>query len=224
MTHSQLWVPRSRVALAWVMFCASCCVAACGGQDHGDPQASAPPLALEASLGSAPDEASEAVVMWNVTSGEPDYLYLWGRASVEGDSFKLVLHSRPPAAAMNNSGLGVGMIMLAPRSAGFRDGMQSDADEGLYENFRGASERQAIIYVDREQANARIEAMSSTLTADELKSAREHWLFDFPPGYSCGTARAAQSGEAFDGYAPIDCSKVEVRLGKLEEFEFPNWS
>ncbi|HMF27143.1 MAG TPA: hypothetical protein VKE42_00135, partial [Candidatus Cybelea sp.] len=174
---------RLRAAGACVVLCATFWVAACAGKEPREPASSTPALALEATIGSAPAEATEALVMWNVTSSDPHYLYLWGRANVEGDSFKLALQSRPPSGAMNDDGLGVGMILLVLRSAGVRDGMQLGSDDSLYKNFRGASERQVIIYVDREQA-------------------REDSLFDFPQGYSCGDARAAQSGETSDTYAP----------------------
>jgi hypothetical protein len=43
---------------------------------------------------------------------------------------------------MNSYGLGVGMILLAPRSVGVHDGMQSKADEqGSLARVSGAAER-----------------------------------------------------------------------------------
>jgi hypothetical protein len=199
-------------------------LAACGTENAGGSAASATAVSVEARLGSAPAAPSEALVLWGVSSGQPDYLYLWGRADVEHDSFKLALRGRPPAQAINSYGLGVGMIVIAARSAGLHDGMQSKEDEPSLQQALGASEQQAIIYVDHDQADAYIESMSATTTAAEREHAREHWLFDFPEGYSCGTGRAARSGETFDAYVPVDCSEVRVRLGDLDTFEFPNWT
>lgn len=206
---------RLRVAVACAML-----LAACGGDADGSPTS----LSITAQLGSTPREASEVLVLWNVTSGSPDYIYLWGRANFEGDSFELALRQRPPADAINNYGLGVGYLLISPRSVGLPDGKLTKDQVASLGTLSGGSERQAIIWVDHDQANARIDALAPMLTAEELERSRKHWLFDFPQGYSCGNGRPPRDGETFDGYEPIDCDQIEMRLGDLEAFEFPNWT
>jgi hypothetical protein len=104
-------------------------VSACGNQADGGSAPSATAIVVGAQLESTPAEASEALVLWTVSSGQPDYAYIWGRADVVGKSFK-----------------------------------------GSLERVSGAAERHAIIYVDRDRANAYIDAMSATATPH----------FDFP--------------------------------------------
>ena len=198
---------------------------ACSESDApGGSSASATSLALVQRLNTAPAADSEAVVVWTVTSGSPDYAYVWGRADVQGSSFNLRLQAPPPAEAINSYGLGVGIVLIVPTSARIRDGKQTDADEKLFAQAVGASERHAILYVEPERTRAAIEAMASKVTAEELQRAREHWLFDFPAGYSCGAARQAAAGETFDSFAPEDCNEVQIRSGALDDFEFPNWT
>jgi hypothetical protein len=221
MTHQDFCQSRLCARVASLALSAISLLAACGDQVDGTGGTA---VSVGARLGSAPAEASEALVTWVVTSGQPDYSYVWGRAAVEGDSLQIVLRSRPPADALNKYGLGVGMILVAPRAAGLRDGMQSEADEHLFDQISGASERHAIIYVDHDQANAYIDSMSSGASAGDVERAHEHWLFDFPQGYSCGEGRAAVADQGFDHYVPVDCSKVQVRLGDIDDFEFPNWT
>jgi hypothetical protein len=97
-------------------------------------------------------------------------------------------------------------------------------DDTLFKKLIGASEKHAIIYADHAAANTAIAAMRGTASAEEIKELEEFWLFDFPLGYSCGEARDAEPGQTFDTFVPVDCSKLEVRLGDLEQFEFPNWT
>lgn len=195
---------------------------ACGSDDAGGGPtgvASTTALSFASTLDAAPAEAADARVLWSVSSGQPDYLYAWGRAAVQDRSFTLTLSSRPPAEALNSYGLGVGLLVIAPRSLDVPDGVLSDDSDSLLAELLGASDRHAIIYVDHAQADAALQSLP-----DAGARARDHWLFDFPPGYSCGEAREAAPGETFDYYVPVDCSALEARLGDLDTFDFPNWT
>lgn len=208
-----------RAPLLFTAFSALC---ACGSDDGSGSTPTS--LSLATALASAPDQPSEAVVLWSVTSGQPDYVYVWGRAAVESTFFDLELRGRPPAEALNKYGLGVGVVVIVPRASELPSGKLSDSVEPVRENALGATERYALIYVDHEQARDAIDALAPTLTAAELDAAQEHWLFDFPPGYGCGVGRDPQSDEYFDSFVPVDCGEVEVRLGPLDTFNFVNWT
>src|SRR5262245_7305388 len=136
------------IRIQLVVASALLCVAACS--DEGGSGASATAVSVAGRLSSAPAEASDAAVIWSVTSGS-DYLYVWGRAEVSGVAFQLELRGRPPAEAINSYGLGVGLILIAPRSL-LREGKQTNTDMAMYKRVSGASERHAIIYVDHDQA------------------------------------------------------------------------
>lgn len=208
---------RSGVSLAACLVLVG--LSACASETEGGSTASAAGLSLQSTLPAAPAEASEVLVAWNVSSGPEDYAYIWGRAAVTDDSFKLNLPNPPPAEAINSYGLGVGLLVVMPVAAGVPDGRQSESDEDKFEQVTGASERHAIIYVDRERAEAEISAASP----DEVAEAREHWLFDFEAGYSCGVGKEAAPGETFDSYQPIGCDAVQIRMGN-GEFDFPDWT
>lgn len=186
-------------------------LSACASEIEGGSSASSTGLSLQDTLPAAPTVASEVLVAWNVSSGPDDYAYIWGRADVLDGSFELDLPSPPPAEAMNSYGLGVGLLVVMPTAAGIADGRQSESEEDKFEEVTGASERHAIIYVDRERAAA------------EISEAREHWLFDFETGYGCGVGKEAAPGETFDSYQPIGCDAVQIRMGN-GGFDFPDWT
>lgn len=199
------------------------CVALAGAQAcASELDASSAGLSLRNRLDPAPAEASEAIVAWNVTSGPSDYAYVWGRAPLQNGAFKLDMAGPPPAEALNSNGLGVGLILIVPRSSGILDGRQSEADEDKFESVVGASERHAIIYLDRAQAEAALSATAGA-TPEEAARAHDHWLFDFAQGYSCGVGKEAQPEEKFDSFVPVDCSTVVTRAGN-GEFDFPDWT
>lgn len=199
-------------------------LSACGSDDPGSSSVSANAMSLALKLDKAPPSASDAVVVWSVSSGSPDYAYLWGKAAVNDTTSRLELKTRPPAEAINSYGLGVGIVVIAPRSDQLHEGKQTDPDEGVLGQAFAASERHAIIYVDHERAEAWIAMKTAGATPDEVKRAHEHWLFDFPNGYACGEGRDAPAGETFDSYVPVDCDELKIRSGSLDDLEFPNWT
>jgi hypothetical protein len=61
--------------------------------------------------------------------------------------------------------------------------------------------------------------------ASRIARRRPTWaFFDFPDGYSCGVGKEKAPGEVFDSFAPVDCDEVKIRLGDLNDFDFPDWS
>jgi hypothetical protein len=211
-----------RPSIAILAMHATLALAACGGDDDGAGVAGASTSALSftTKLSSAPSESSEVLVLWSVSSGSPDYLYEWGRASVRGSSVSFALHNRPPADALNDYGLGVGLLLLAPSSVDVPEGKLTEDDAALLDKLTGADDRHAIIYVDHDRANAVLDAEPP----DAGDAGRDHWLFDFPNGYSCGEGREHPADETFDYYVPVDCSAVKIEIKDPKTFEFPNWT
>jgi hypothetical protein len=161
----------------------------------------------------------DALLLW---SGEgTDYKgFVWGRAPVNGAAFTLNLAAPPPAEAMTSYGFGMARLLIISRSLQLTEGRQFErVKNDLLKRALGASERHMIFFLDRERANAWIDAMADAgATPESLARSRESWIFDFPDGYACGVGRTDA-----DGYAPADCREVRIRLGSLDDFEFPDF-
>ena len=195
---------------------------ACGADaSSADGVASGSELRFAATLDPTP-EASVVQVVWTVSSGSPDYVYVWGRAVVEGDRYVLALPTRPPDEAMNSYGLGVGQLALVPQSAMLPEGRLQDRD--ALNVITGVTPQHAIIYVDVARAQAAIDEQADQLSPEKLQQAREAWFFDFDPGYSCGEGRPASGDEVFDTFAPVDCSEIEMVQGDLSNVRSTNWT
>lgn len=177
-------------------------------------------LALDGKLELAPDVSSEAVLIWDINDGDPDYTYLWGRANIRDAVFSLQLTTRPPAEALTKYGLGVARLLTLPKSAKAPEGkLQHDA--AFRHDISGAS-RFALVYVDHDMAKAALNSTANPLTEQEREAALDHWLYDFPPGYSCAEGRAAGPDEIFDSLVPVSCAQLEISAGT--DVPFPNWT
>src|SRR5262245_59461033 len=73
-------------------------VSACAEESSANADA----LSLAQRLDAAPAQAADAVVLWSVTSGSPDYMYVFGKTAVNDRAFTLRLDSRLPAEAVNS--------------------------------------------------------------------------------------------------------------------------
>src|SRR5262245_1503255 len=61
-------------------------------------------------------------VAWSVSSGSPDYLYVFGSGPTSGNTFSLSLDKAPPAEALNSYGIGVGIVFLFPTATTVPEG------------------------------------------------------------------------------------------------------
>jgi len=157
--------------------------------------------------GSSLPSAGDVFVVWAVSSGSPDYLYVSGSGQLTEPGFELELPATLPDEAINSYGLGVGLIVLLPSGTAPPAGRMSDATEAsLDTTVIGATPRYAVIY--RKPG-------TTGLTG---------WMDAFPEGYSCGVGVPAAAGETFDSYAPVDCSMVELVIGDPSTFDFVNWT
>jgi hypothetical protein len=209
--------PRERSSLIAFGACLHAAVGCASDQTDSGARAG---LRVRAELLDAPADAADAIVAWDVSSG-PDYLYVWGRAPLHAGRASLDLAGPPPSEASNSYGLAIGFVVVLRSANIAHTGKLTKADETWLEQSLGASEQHAIMYVDHATAERAIDEQATPESADEL---RQHWLFDFSDGYSCGEARPPKSGQFFDSYTPVDCSKLQIKPGTLSELEFPNWT
>lgn len=160
---------------------------------------------LTAAAGKEVPASAKLLVIWSVSSSSPDYLYKFGEGSSSGSTFGLQLETPPPAAALNNGQLGVGLLVLMPADSVVADGQLADADAELAKAL-GAAGQYAIIH----KANAQVTGRD--------------WAARFPVGYSCGKGVAATSGETFDSFEPVSCASIGVTVDDIDNIDFVNWT
>jgi hypothetical protein len=156
-------------------------------------------------VGTPPAAANEVVVLWQVTSGSPDYLYIYGRASSGATSYVLSLGMDPPPEAVNSYGGAVGFVALAEQAAMLPSGRIGDA---ALAQVRGLSARHAVVWKGAS-------APSGILP----------WADGFAAGYSCG--RCVDVPGTFDRFEPVECSNIPVEIpasGDIEDLDICNWT
>lgn len=136
----------------------------------------------------APPEGTKVVVLWSVFAGSPDYLYAFGAGSTKGASVYVSLSGPPPAEALNDGKIGIGLVATVAAGTDIAEGkLEGDIESAV----QGFSPDHAIIYRNS--------------TEQVLKSG---WDVTFPQGYACGRCQRAEAG--FDGYAVDDCANLKI--------------
>ncbi len=166
---------------------------------------------------------TKVVVVWNVSTGDPDYLYVVKADALapNGTEFTLTLPEFLPDAACNARGIslsdsnymrcGVGLIMVIddPKAL-FQAGTKMEGLDGLSGDYRvlGAVDNSAVIY-------------RRGLTK-AVKDWRE-WLELFTPGYGLGRGFSVSGQKA--GFAPYSPGERPVlRVDTTYKYTFPNWT
>jgi len=130
------------------------------------------------------------VVLWQVTSGSPDYTWKYGMGTSSGTMFMVTVGMTPPAEAINSYGVGVGIVGLLPAGTTIPDGMVTSS-QLMTASF---SDRYAIIY------------RAPTANAGVVP-----WITPFPEGLSCG--RCVDEATGFDTFTPVACPMVQIIHG-----------
>jgi hypothetical protein len=144
------------------------------------------------------------VAVWVVSAGPQDYTYVFGEGTINrtAGTFEMELSGPPPAAALNDGALGVGILVLTT-SASLADG---DDIADIPENeVIGAAGWYGIIHVS--------DAMAATMPS---------WVADFDPGYGVGEGQDEATG--FDSFVPADPADVVLILDAIANIEFVNWT
>ncbi len=211
-----------------IMVCAAlavCLLTGCDGEMAGDGADAAvaeegfvirgPVRALE---GFEVEPDARLIGYWAVSSGSPNYGYVWGSGAIEGDEFVFRLpDDRPPGAALNNrrpqidAVLGVGIIVALPASTPIPpDGRVDDpAVRAALDTAIGGAYHHAIIYADGE-----------AFAPGGHFYEEAQWGRDFELDVMmCGEGVEMPD---FDHFAPTECREVEVIFGL--PLDFVSWT
>jgi hypothetical protein len=143
------------------------------------------------------------VVLWQVTSGTPDYSYAFGQGTVDPDAgtFRIELDQPPPAQALNLGTLGVGLIVATTNQT---LGNGGTIDDAALAEVVGAAGRYGIIYIG----------------SDGVQNPQ--WATQFDTGYGVGVGVDVVGD--FDQFAPASQSSVVLIIDALENIDFVNWT
>ena len=137
-----------------------------------------------------------AVLLWEVSSGSPDYLYKFGEGTVANGRFSIVLPGDPLDEAINSFGIGVAIVVVLPAGITLADGRLAikafNAD-----TMAGVSARYSVIW------------RAQTLDFPSPPPAN-FWPLSFPVGYACGACTLKPDGGSFEGFAPTSCDQIHI--------------
>lgn len=156
--------------------------------------------------GQALPDSGTVVITWVVSAGPEDYVFVYGMGTQRGAEFVVQLDAPPPAEALNNATLGVGVVLLVPEDSAVSEGRIEgrEFEEGALEVV-GVAGRYAVIYRAGEEPGLA-------------------WADEFPLGFSCGRGVDAVTSQDFDTFEPVDCSTLVLDIGDLESADFVNWT
>jgi len=145
---------------------------------------------------------AKVVVAWVVSSGTPDYTYIYGEGTVSGGTYRVTFIAPPPAQALNGGQLGVGIVLLTS-GTGLHSGMRLE-DAPANTVLLGATGNYAVIY----------KAGDPVTQVD--------WADQFPLGFSAGVGVRRQMD--FDAFAPTDPNGLELLVDDIDNIDFVNWT
>jgi hypothetical protein len=144
---------------------------------------------------------ARVVVLWGVSATSPDYTYAWGiGTSGSNGTFTITFSEEPPAAALNQGELGVGLVILTTDQT-LQEG-QVPATY-TYPGVIGMSENHSIIFTKN---------LSSSLQAD--------WPGRFS-GYGLGEVERASP---FDSFKSVARDALKLVVDDPANLNPPNWT
>ncbi|MGE5801439.1 MAG: hypothetical protein ACM358_04215 [Gemmatimonadota bacterium] len=145
------------------------------------------------------------VVVWGVSSGTPDYGYVFGAGTIHrfNGTFSVRLDQPPPSAALNAYGLGVGFIIVTTDP--LTDG-DSITNSSQMTGVLGLTGQHALIFV-----------------ADTNSAQALDWAAEFDLGYSVGVG-VKVPGEIFDKFVPASRSSPVLIIDDPANIEVVNWT
>jgi hypothetical protein len=143
------------------------------------------------------------VVAWQVSSGTPDYSYVFGQGTVDAaaGTFRIQLDQSPPAIALNTGGLGVGIIVATTNQS---IGTGDDIGEVQLSELVGAAGRHGVIFIGQNGVQDR------------------EWATAFESGYGVGVG--VDVVDDFDRFEPADPSSVVLIIDDIANIDFVNWT
>jgi hypothetical protein len=157
---------------------------------------------------------AKLTAVWTVSSGSPDYAYVYGRGSVdfERNTFSITFDGPPPAQALNDysprgvANLGVGMIVLGD----FASTEPHRLTEGELSAVYGAVSNIGVIYIDGDPAT--FHEGSDIL-----------WPADFNRGFNTG--EGVETQKTWDIFVPAAATTFVLTITtNPKDIFFPNWT
>ncbi len=145
------------------------------------------------------------VAVWGVSSGTPDYSYVFGEGTINRalGTFRIEFDQPPPVEALNNGVLGVAFL-IATTDQSVKDG--DDLISVSTTDLIGVTARYAVIFVNHQ---------------DTLY--RNTWVASFDTGYSVGVG-VKVPGSVFDKFEPVSRSSPILIIDDLANIEIVNWT
>ncbi len=169
-----------------------------------------------------PEDAA-IIVVWSVSSGSPDYGYVYGRGEIDraNNTFTIDLDELPEQGRNSfypEVSFGVGYVFVLPDSMTqtylTQGSIHTDDIEG---DFYGAINYANLIYLDDDP---------DSLEADG--NCRRTWLKTFSKGYGFGKGKANElfpSPCIFDGFVPAPKDSIEIIISNdPQRFTGVNWT
>ena len=146
------------------------------------------------------------IAIWGVTSGSPDYGYVFGEGTINRvtGTFRLRFDQPPPTAALNSGELGVAFI-IATTDQSVKDGDVITSTSQMA-NPLGITAQHAVIFVANPQQGVQLPA----------------WVAAFDPGYSVGVGVKVPG--TFDAFQPASTSSLLLIVDDLANIEIVNWT
>ena len=187
---------------------AALALAACGDSPTGTeielPYVVSGPL--DNRTGAPIPDGARVVVMWGVSSGSPDYSYVYGHGSIDRTTnrFTVTFDAPPPAEALNQPpGVGVGLVLVTTDPSLTDGRLPGNWDTS---KIIGASGQHSVIYLAGSPA--------------QLPAG---WLRSFHRGYNVGEGMTIPNS-SFDGFAPVAADALKVIVDDLANIDFVNWT
>ncbi len=149
--------------------------------------------------------AARVLVAWVVSSGSPDYTYVFGEGSINASAgtFEVQFTDPPPRAALNSGNLGVGIVVLTTNAS---IGQGDDLEDFPLADLIGAAPRHAVIYIDGDPQNVTF----------------REWAHDFESSFNAGVGIKVPG--SFDEFVPLSPSSIVLIVDDLQNLEFVNWT
>lgn len=147
---------------------------------------------------------ARVVVVWTVSSGTPDYGYVFGEGVLDRNAgtFRVQFDGPPPAEALNAGVLGIGLVVATTDHSLQNGDVLTDPPAG----FVGITAEHAVIFV------------SSRQDAMQLLD----WAAAFGNGYSVGVGVKVPG--TFDKFEPASPSSAVLIVDDLANIEVVNWT
>ncbi|KPJ96208.1 MAG: hypothetical protein AMS18_01335 [Gemmatimonas sp. SG8_17] len=148
---------------------------------------------------------ARVLVAWVVSSGAPDHSYVFGEGTIDraAGTFRVQLTDPPPAAALNDGALGVGIVVVTTNAA---VSTGDDLEDIPPADLIGAAGWYGVIFV------------ADPAGAEQVRS----WAADFDAGYGVGVGEEVPG--SFDRFVPTSASGVVLIIDDLANIDFVNWT